>query len=114
MHDVGLAGRGEDVVGGFLDQRCKVRLRVARQQPDQPRGVGANPIEQIGREFRDTEQDTPRERLRQQRIERSRLLRLQFGKPVSKNLFGIAGSSDMRPVDEAPGEALSFRVARRG
>jgi hypothetical protein len=40
MHHVGFAGRG-DTSRQVFDQRGEMRLRVAFEQPDQPRGIGA-------------------------------------------------------------------------
>ena len=52
----------------------EMRFGVACQQTDQPRGVGADQIEQIGRELGDAEQNGPGERAIQPRADRSRLL----------------------------------------
>ena len=69
-----LACGGEHVARGLFDQRGEMLFRVACQQPGQPRGIGADQIEQIGRELDDAEQDGPGERTIQPRADRSRLL----------------------------------------
>ena len=98
MHHIGFAGGGEHVARGFLDQRGEMRFRVACQQADQPRGIGADQVEQVWRELGDAEQDGPGKRPIQPRADLSRLLRLQFGEPVSQALFGGAAGGNMRPA----------------
>ena len=81
-----------------------MRFRVACQQADQPRGIGADQVEQVWRELDDAEQDGPGRRTIQPRADLSRLLRLQFGEPVSQALFGVAAGGDMRPAHEPRGQ----------
>ena len=114
MHHIGFARRHQHFPGRLLDQRFEVRLRVARQQPFQPRGVGAHQVEQIRREFRDPEQDILCVGMIGQLIDRSRLRRLELGKPVVQALFGFVGRGDMRSVHETRGQNAFLRVARRG
>jgi hypothetical protein len=47
MHDVRFARGGEQIVRSLLDQRGEMLFRVACQQADQPRGVGADQVEQV-------------------------------------------------------------------
>src|SRR5262245_5896435 len=93
-----------------------MRLGVALEEPDQPRGIGANQFEQIKREFRDTGDDLASEGMNQQRLDRSRMLRLELGQPVAKALFGGCGSGNMGSFREACGQThtMRVRVSRRG
>ena len=95
MHHVGLARGGEHVARGLLDQRREMPFRVACQQADQPRGIGADQVEQVWRELGDAEQDGPGGGTIEPSADLGRLLRLQFGEPVYQSLFGgAAGSND--------------------
>ena len=95
-----------------------MRLRIAFEQPDQARRVRAHQVEQVWREFDDTEQDGLGEAAIQEVIERSRLLRLERGEPIVKTSFGFVGSGDTRSVREQRGQCggfdIRFRVSRRG
>src|SRR5262249_5935204 len=114
MGYLGLARGGRHRAGGCVDQGRKMRLRVARKNTGQPRRVGADEVEQVGRELGNAEQDLLRVRAIEQRVNGSRLSWLELGKPVAKALFGFFGSGDMRALDEASGEWMSLRVSRRG
>ena len=92
-----------------------MRLRVACQEPDQARGVGADEVEEIRREFRDAQQDGFGAGKSGDEIsDRSRLLRCEIGQPVCQSLFGLIGSGHMRPVHEPRGQTMLVRVALRG
>ena len=115
LHHVGFACRGRHLVTGPFDQRRQMLLRLAFEQPDQPRGVGAYQVEKIGRGFRDALQDGPGERKSGAEImDRSRLPRRQIAKPVCQPLLGTIGGGHMRSVHEPRGQTISVRVALRG
>ena len=115
MHHVGFSRRGRDVAAGVFDQPGQMRLRVAFEQPDRARGIGAQQIEQIGRGFGDAEQNGFGARKPVgQIVDRSRLRRRQIGQPVCQSLFGFIGSGHMRSVHEPRGQTMLVRVALRG
>ena len=82
------------------------------------RGIFEHQVEEIGREFDNSEQDGLGEAAIQEIIERSRLLRLERAEPIVKSLFGFVGSGDTRSVREQRGQCggfdIRFRVSRRG
>ena len=116
LHHIGFARRGHDVAAGRFDQRGQMRLRLAFEQPDRARGVGAQEIEQIGRGFRDAAAGWfwRSGNRRGQIVDRSRLRRREIGQPVCQSLLGFIGSGHMRSVHEPRGQTMSVRVALRG
>ena len=90
-------------------------LRLAFEQPERARAVGAHQIEQIGRGFRDAQQNGPGAgKSGGQTVDRGRLLRREIGQPVRQPLLGSVGSGHMRSVHEPRGQTIVFRVALRG
>ena len=75
------------------------------QQTDQPRGIGADQVEQVGRELGDAEQDGPGDAAESSSAPISAdCCGLEFGEPVCQALFGLVGRGDMRPVHEPRGQ----------
>ena len=115
LHHVGFVRRGRDVAAGGFDQSRQMRLRLAFEQPDRARGIGAQQIEQIGRGFGDAEQDGSGARKPAgQIVDRSRLRRRQIGQPVCQSLLGFIGRGHMRSVHKPRGQTMLVRVALRG
>ena len=115
LHHVGFGRRGRDVAAGVFDQPGQMRLRLAFEQPDRARGVGAQEIEQIGRGLGDAEKNRSGARKPAgQAVDRSRLRRRQIRQPVCQSLFGLIGCGHMRSVHEPRGQTMLVRVALRG
>ena len=105
----------------------EMRLRIAVEQADQARGVGADQVEQIGRELGDAEQDVPREGMMQQRVEsRPTCAGSSSASQLSKPVRPVGRGRCGRPQTARPMRELScasrlsktsvqvVRVARRG
>ncbi len=102
-HHIGFAAGRKHFARGRLDQAGEVRLRVASEQADESRGVGADQVEQVGRELGDAEQDGAGLAV-EQVPDRGCLRRLELGQPFLQPMFGFLGVADMRAGHETRGQ----------
>jgi hypothetical protein len=115
LHHLGF-GRCERYVGtGVLDQASQIGFGIAAEQPDRTHSVGADQIEQIGRGFRDAQQNGfDKRKAGHQVANGSHLPRREIGQPVCQPLLGFIRRGHQRPVDKPRSQNMPVRFALSG
>ncbi len=89
-------------------------FRLAFEQPDRARTIGAHKIEKIGRGLRDPKQNgLGAGKAGDQIAGGSSLFDCEAGQPVGQPLLGLGGSGQIRSVHETRGQTTWLRVTGR-
>ena len=74
-----------------------------------------NQVEKVGRGFRDAEQNGVGARVAAcEAADRSRLRRLEIGKPICETLFGLCRRGEMRAIGETSSQTTLLRAVIGG